>query len=221
MKILRKYLLTFLISGVSFSSFSKNSITALHPAPVVNFEIDGLCFGDSTTFTNFTQLAQTYLWTICQAGYKGYLVDTIFTSTSFNIKFKFPHKGNYKVSLQANNGHVVVLSRVLNIDTITTAHFDYANCFSQFSNLSTCASSYLWKFGDGDTSTLKNPMHNFAVSGTYNVQLKAMNGSAADSLTLPITTIVNNPTAKFTTVLLNDTVYFNAIDTLFGFSTQY
>jgi PKD repeat protein len=45
----------------------------------------------------------------------------------------------------------------------------------QFNDTTTSAdpanNTYLWKFGDGTTSTLKNPLHTFVTSGTFTVNL--------------------------------------------------
>lgn len=43
--------------------------------------------------------------------------------------------------------------------------------------------SWLWNFGDGTTSTLRNPSHQYAKSGTYSVSLKTCNQYGCDSLT--------------------------------------
>lgn len=40
-----------------------------------------------------------------------------------------------------------------------------------FTDLSTGATSWLWDFGDGETSVLQNPSHTYATSGTYTVNL--------------------------------------------------
>ena len=40
-----------------------------------------------------------------------------------------------------------------------------------FSDTSIGALSWLWDFGDGNTSTLQNPTHVYATSGTYDVKL--------------------------------------------------
>lgn len=45
-----------------------------------------------------------------------------------------------------------------------------------FTNESSRASRYEWNFGDGTTSTEKNPEHVYAQPGTYTVTLKATNG---------------------------------------------
>ena len=42
-----------------------------------------------------------------------------------------------------------------------------------FINNSSYAKTYSWNFGDGKTSTLRNPNHAFANPGTYSVILSA------------------------------------------------
>jgi hypothetical protein len=52
-----------------------------------------------------------------------------------------------------------------------------------FSNTSASATSYLWNFGDGLTSTFSNPSHTYATPGTYNVCLIAMgSGGCGDTI---------------------------------------
>lgn len=41
--------------------------------------------------------------------------------------------------------------------------------------------SYLWDFGDGETSTLANPLHTYSNAGTYSVSLTAMNSSGTNT----------------------------------------
>jgi PKD repeat protein len=52
--------------------------------------------------------------------------------------------------------------------------------------------SYLWTFGDGSTSTEKNPSHAFTAAGTYSVTLSVSNATgqsgAATAQTITVTT---------------------------------
>ncbi|MFN5323737.1 MAG: PKD domain-containing protein [Bacteroidota bacterium] len=55
-----------------------------------------------------------------------------------------------------------------------------------FQNASINSNSYLWDFGDGNSSTLLNPTHSYASSGTYLVTLTATNcfSTSTDSIIL-------------------------------------
>lgn len=50
-----------------------------------------------------------------------------------------------------------------------------------FTNFSQNATSYMWDFGDGLTSTEANPVHVFAGDGTYTVKLTAVNADGDQS----------------------------------------
>jgi len=70
----------------------------------------------------------------------------------------------------------------------------------QFTDLSTNVPfSWLWDFGDGTTSTTKNPSHAYTVNGTYSVSLIAAN-SYGDSTAIKLGYIsINLPASPVTT----------------------
>ena len=51
--------------------------------------------------------------------------------------------------------------------------------------------SYLWNFGDGETSTLSNVTHTYSVAGTYNASLTVTDNSGSQS-TAPVTIVVSS-----------------------------
>ncbi len=53
----------------------------------------------------------------------------------------------------------------------------------KFQNASQGATSYLWDFGNGTTTTLDNPEVDFYSSGSFNVKLLARNGKDTNSVT--------------------------------------
>ena len=53
----------------------------------------------------------------------------------------------------------------------------------EFTDSSTEADSVLWNFGDGNTSTERNPIHNYSSNGTFLVTLTAYNQFGEDSTT--------------------------------------
>jgi Zn-dependent metalloprotease len=61
-----------------------------------------------------------------------------------------------------------------------------------FQNNSVSGFTYLWDFGDGNTSTDENPIHNYSSAGSYTVTLIAFgcNGSQ-DTLVLPAAVVVD------------------------------
>jgi gliding motility-associated-like protein len=56
---------------------------------------------------------------------------------------------------------------------------------------------YVWDFGDGETSNLKDPVnHNYYDPGTYNIRLIAQGNGCVDTLTKPLTVLPGPPLAK-------------------------
>jgi PKD repeat protein len=58
--------------------------------------------------------------------------------------------------------------------------------FIQFSNNSLGGSSYDWSFGDGSSSNIMNPTHEYTSVGSYNVQLTVTNAFGSDSFSQTI-----------------------------------
>ncbi len=86
-----------------------------------------------------------------------------------------------------------------------TADFTYGGNTStpssiSFSSSVTNATSYLWNFGDGSTSTDPNPSHTYRSTGAYTVTLTVtgLGGKATMIKTVSITAITSQPTADFT-----------------------
>jgi len=50
-----------------------------------------------------------------------------------------------------------------------------------FTNYSTNATSYMWDFGDGESSTEKDPVHVYTTTGSFTVKLTAMNDAGASA----------------------------------------
>lgn len=69
----------------------------------------------------------------------------------------------------------------------------------QFTNNSTgVISSYKWDFGDGSTSTAKNPNHRFTKTGTFNVILTVTGPGGTATSNASITVQAAKPVANFT-----------------------
>jgi PKD repeat protein len=69
-----------------------------------------------------------------------------------------------------------------------TSNYVPGSCINpvQFNDLSqNTPTSWLWNFGDGQTSTLQNPSHQYTVSGSYTVTLTATNAYGSNTSTRP------------------------------------
>lgn len=64
--------------------------------------------------------------------------------------------------------------------------FDVNGLTLTFNNTSQFATSYLWNFGDGNTSTEQNPVHTYAEDGLYIVTLTATNNIGSVTATVNI-----------------------------------
>ncbi len=64
---------------------------------------------------------------------------------------------------------------MITVNAAPTAEFSFSGIdyTVEFLNNSGNATSYLWDFGDGNTSTENNPSHTYASAGTYIVSLTA------------------------------------------------
>ena len=95
-----------------------------------------------------------------------------------------------------------------------TAQFSEVVAFYDvdFTNLSTGAgiTSLGWDFGDGNTSTLPNPSHTYAATGTYTVCLTAVNACDTNTVCRIVTITCPVPVAGFSSSVIDDSVSFTS-----------
>ncbi len=63
--------------------------------------------------------------------------------------------------------------------------------------------SYLWDFGDGNTSTMQNPVHDYLAGGVYNVCLYATNNCSTDTICKNVGVNCPLPEADYTMTVSN------------------
>lgn len=108
------------------------------------------------------------------------------TSNSANPLHSYNNQGNYTVQLIMTNSHGCSDTSIAAVNVYSTpnANFsvstngaDYYVGMSQLllSNLSEGASQYEWHFGDGNTSSEIEPVHEYTMAGHYDILLIAMN----------------------------------------------
>ncbi len=134
------------------------------------------CVPHTAVFTNTSLAGQTFIWDFGDG-------------TNFTGPNPPPHvysaPGNYTITLVANDPATCNLtdtySTTITVNPRPGAAFTFTpnpgqeNTPTSFINLSVGASSYKWLFGDGDSSNLVNPVHQFNATGTFNTCLIAIN----------------------------------------------
>lgn len=70
-----------------------------------------------------------------------------------------------------------------NFDPVANFSYNRFGTTITTTNTSVKSTSYLWDFGDGNTSGLFSPTHNYAGNGTYQVQLIATKCGISDTIT--------------------------------------
>lgn len=114
------------------------------------------------------------------------------TSTEKNPKHTYDKEGSYTVKLTVQNAYGSNTANKMNyivVGSAPRANFQ-ADVLSgvaphpvQFTDLSTgVPTEYKWDFGDGGTSTEKNPKHIYQKSGYYNVKLTVTNAYGESTL---------------------------------------
>lgn len=138
--------------------------------------------------------ATNYLWSF-PGGSPG-------SSTAENPVVSYNAPGNYSATLTAfNNAGSTQLTRTNYITVLANPQSNFSQSVNgltvTFTNNSNNATSYLWNFGDGNTSTETNPTHTYAQGGVYTVVLIATNqcGNIANSQQV---VLLSPPTAVFT-----------------------
>lgn len=127
-----------------------------------------VCAGDSVTLTS--QTAGSYLWSPGGENTQSIIVNTA---------------GSYSVyitdSACSATSDTVVVSLTSNFPV---ADFGYTNNdpVISFIDSSLYGDTYLWNFGDGNTSVLQNPAHTYSANGLYVVTLTVTNICGTNSV---------------------------------------
>jgi hypothetical protein len=144
--------------------------------PVANFDsIPSGCSPLNITLNNTSLNTEapgtTYRWDF----------DDGSTSTARNPTYTYFVPGAYRVELIVTGpGGTSSKSQVINVYPSPKAYFEVSPQLVFVNdekvrafNLSEGADSYLWEFGDGDTSKVKEPFHKYMTEGVYDITLWA------------------------------------------------
>lgn len=173
--------------------------------------VSPVCIG--TTFNlNSTSTNATSIQWILPNGTTSTSNPTSYTPTgtgTFNIQL-------IAINTTACNKRDTLIKPIIVLDTIHAAFSaNTANVCTTggvvFTNSSTNATSYVWNFGDGQTSTDVSPSHAYSTGGTYTVSLYASNSTMCNSpdtfkLSITVPATVNADYSVIGTSCLGDVI---------------
>ena len=165
------------LNGCNDTLIKQLYITVYGPTAAFSSTPLGTCIGNSITFTDAStndgiHPIQTWIWI-----YGDGIIDTL---TAPPFQHVYANAGLYTVTLKIkdNNGCFDSITRAGYITIskpIAAFTSDSLSCtvgIITFTNTSTGPGlTYAWNFGDGSTSTLQNPVHQYLTQGTFTVSL--------------------------------------------------
>lgn len=170
---------------------STSTAITISLAPIPSFTISGDSEGCAPMTVNYqntsTNSPDNYDWEF-EGGSPA-------TSTDADPEVTYTTAGMYDVILtvtNANGSNTETFTDYITINDVPITDFitDEDELNVTFTDQSSGAVSYVWSFGDGNTSNETNPMHTYGAEGVYTVTLETTNdcGTTSESI------IINNYT---------------------------
>jgi PKD repeat protein len=178
-----------LLAVFSISCTKKEST---NPAPIANFTYSSASSTAPATFifSNTSTDATAFVWEFGDNT----------TSTDQNPQHTYIAGGAFTVKLTAiGQGGTNSTTKTINIQNPVgpTADFSFtgaggaAPCLIHFENHCTNATSFVWDFGDGQSSVASNPSHTYTSGGNFNVRLTATGVTGSNSISKSV--FINSP----------------------------
>ncbi len=191
-------LYTVILSALNGSCRDADTIVnmiSVYPKPTASFNVTSVCEKDSTRFINASmgngEMITNYSWDFG---------DSLYSSLS-NPSHHYVSVGSHIATLIVadSSGCRDTISQPVSIYPVPDVNFttnSQSACDSlvvNFSNNTSGASTYLWHFGDGGTSTNINPTYHYSVPGTYTVALTATTSHGCDLSLAVLNMIIIHP----------------------------
>ena len=149
----------------------------VNPAPVAGFNVNNAqqCFTNNLfNFTNTTTISSgtlQYVWTLGDGT----------TATTANVTHNYMQPGDYIVKMVATSDKGCADSSSFAVKVYPFANADFyvgpvcinltLPLINKTINNTASNLNYLWDFGNGQTSTLRNPVYSYPAPGTYTISL--------------------------------------------------
>lgn len=154
-------------------------------------DLTEICQSETVTFTDESVNANSWEWNFGEGS------DPSTSTSQGPHTVTYSTQGSKTVSLSINGSLMETKEDFITVTPQPEADFTFAgiDLTVDFSNNTTNATTYLWDFGDGNTSVEESPSHTYAAAGAYIVSLSASTLDCVDDfsqeVTVPLTGIVN------------------------------
>lgn len=141
-----------------------------------------ICQNEDLTFTDESVNATDWDWDF------GDGASPATANTAGPHEISYSTSGLKTISLTINGSLTETKENYIEVLTNPVAGFEFSgmDLSVDFSNNSTDAETYLWDFGDGNTSTEENPSHTYSNGGSYMVVLQAINSICTNDITYDV-----------------------------------
>lgn len=208
---------TYSINLTATNAFGSNDelkvdyVTVTAPIPVAAFSVNDttICDGDTVAFTDAsTKSPSSWAWTFGDGN----------SSALQNPTFTYNVPGTFTVALIATNAYGSDTETKVGYMTVTDCHApladftvnDTALCAGDYAKFTDTSqhvpTSWIWTFGDGNTSILQSPTFQYNVVGSQTVSLHATNAYGFDMETKTGLITVSScaaPIASFSSSITN------------------
>lgn len=213
-----QYDVTLVTSNAFGCTDSVMQHVVVYPSPSAEFiitqpiqQIPNNTFAISNTGSNGTQYS--YYWDFGNGTN---------SSNPFPGSVTYATAGNYTVSLIVSNAFCADtasdFAQLIDPDPVPSFTGSGEGCspvLVEFQNTTMGATSFMWQFGDGNTSTLENPSHLYVLPGTYfpSLTTTGFGGQTQTTVSTDSVVVYPNAIANFTAqpnyvVAPDDAVYF-------------
>lgn len=205
-----------LVQNYCGQAYSNVAAVNVHPFPNLSFTVNNQCLYDVFNFINTSTISSgtivQYNWNFGD-GNQSWLT---------NPNHQYSVEGNYVVTLTGTSDYncISTIQEQVTAFPIPNADFIHTSVCSydavQFTDISTVnlpdnIVQWEWNFGDGGSSTLTNPSHQYATDGLYAVELIVTTNNSCKDTIVKYVKVNEVPQASFqtTNVCIYDLAQFN------------
>jgi gliding motility-associated-like protein len=182
-------------NALGCQSTDEVSVT-INPLPIVSFNspVASGCAPVSITFTNMSSNSVNCVWTFEGGGTQvgcGSVTQQYGSAGVFDVTLTITD-GNGCTNSLTNTGMITIYPEVNASFGVNVYEQSVLYPVFDFTNTSSNATSYLWEFGDGATSTQTSPSHTYAETpGVYHVILYASNPAGCNDSAVIVVSVID------------------------------